>query len=32
MNDLLETAIQAHGGLERWNQPDTQAGRARKAA
>jgi hypothetical protein len=27
MSDLLETAIEAHGGLERWNQLDTVSAR-----
>jgi hypothetical protein len=27
MSDLLETAIKAHGGLERWNQLDTVSAR-----
>jgi hypothetical protein len=27
MNDLLETAIEAHGGLERWNQLDSVSAR-----
>ena len=27
MSDLLETVIEAHGGLERWNQLDTVSAR-----
>jgi hypothetical protein len=27
MNDLLETVIEAHGGLERWNQLDSVSAR-----
>ena len=27
MNDLLDTAIEAHGGLERWNQLDSVSAR-----
>jgi hypothetical protein len=27
MNDLLKTVIEAHGGLERWNQLDTVSAR-----
>jgi hypothetical protein len=31
MSDLLETAIEAHGGLERWNQLDTVSARLAQA-
>jgi hypothetical protein len=27
MNDLLKTVIEAHGGLERWNQLDSVSAR-----
>ena len=27
MNDLLATRIKAHGGLERWNEPNTVSAR-----
>ena len=31
MSDLLETVIEAHGGLERWNQLDTVSARLPRA-